>query len=347
MKTFWRRNFLIGLVGALVIAVGLSIFTPSRATTLFYYSVTDLGTLGGTESFAYGINDGGQVVGAARTSSGSSQAFLWNNGQMRNLGTLGGNSSRANGINNKGQVVGWANTSSGSSHAVLWNSSGIQDLGTLGGFASMAYGINNRGQVVGQSDTGRGSRAFWWHNGAMKDLAPLNRRIITSAHGINNRGQAVGWFSNGMDDSQAILLQNAKMTYLGHIGGITQARAINYRGQIVGAGVQEGGGGYHAILWNNGVAKNLDPLNSHRYSIAYGINFKGQVVGRAITTSGVQRAFLWQNDTMIDLNSLIPRNSGWELFWAADINNRGQIVGHGKHNNQTRAFLLTPTWFTR
>jgi probable HAF family extracellular repeat protein len=212
----------------------------------------------------------------------------------------------------------------------------------------MAYGINNRGQVVGQSDnTSRGSRAFLWHNGAMKDLAPLDRRIITRAYGISYRGQAVGWWSNGMDDSQAILFQNATITDLGSIGGITEARAINYRGQIVGAGVQAGGGGYRAILWNNGVAKNLDPLNSTRYSIAFGINYKGQVVGHAITTSGVHQAFLWQNDTLIDLNRLILRNSGWELFSAADINNRGQIVGYGKHNNQTRAFLLTPTWVTR
>ncbi len=45
---------------------------------------------------------------------------------------------------------------------------------------------------------------------------------------------------------------------------------------------------------------------------------------------------------MADLNTLIPRDSGWVLLSANDINNRGQIVGYGRRNGQKRAFLLTP-----
>ena len=46
---------------------------------------------------------------------------------------------------------------------------------------------------------------------------------------------------------------------------------------------------------------------------------------------------------MIDLNSLIPSNSGWVLGRAQAINDLGQIVGFGYYNGQTRAFLLNPT----
>src|SRR5437868_5639450 len=56
------------------------------------YRVTDLGTLGGTYSYAYGLNNAGQVAGGAATASqvgGLAQtAFLWSRGQMQNLGTL-------------------------------------------------------------------------------------------------------------------------------------------------------------------------------------------------------------------------------------------------------------------
>jgi probable HAF family extracellular repeat protein len=49
---------------------------------------------------------------------------------------------------------------------------------------------------------------------------------------------------------------------------------------------------------------------------------------------------------MRDLNSLLPANSGWELTAAYGINDRGQIVGKGKKDGQTKAYLLTPIWIT-
>jgi probable HAF family extracellular repeat protein len=39
--------------------------------------MTDLGTLGGRMSFAYAINNQGQIVGASYTASGSEHACLW------------------------------------------------------------------------------------------------------------------------------------------------------------------------------------------------------------------------------------------------------------------------------
>jgi hypothetical protein len=44
----------------------------------------------------------------------------------------------------------------------------------------------------------------------------------------------------------------------------------------------------------------------------------------------------------MDLNDLIPTNSGWELIEARSINAAGQIVGWGMHAGRTNAFLLTP-----
>lgn len=43
---------------------------------------------------------------------------------------------------------------------------------------------------------------------------------------------------------------------------------------------------------------------------------------------------------MLDLNDVIPVDSGWVLVRATDINDHGQVVGRGRIAGQTRAFLL-------
>ena len=83
----------------------------------------DLGTLGGTESHAYGINSQGQVVVTSYNwALGEIRAFLWEEGRNTALGTLpGGTYSEAWGINSRGQAVGWSSTASSELHAVLWS----------------------------------------------------------------------------------------------------------------------------------------------------------------------------------------------------------------------------------
>ena len=54
------------------------------------YRLTDLGTLGGSASYAFGINDVGQVVGRSSiTGNRELHATLWNGGITTDLGTLG------------------------------------------------------------------------------------------------------------------------------------------------------------------------------------------------------------------------------------------------------------------
>src|SRR6516225_10340329 len=94
---------------ALLCTLTLSIVgqpTPSR------YTVTDLGTLGGAQSIAYGINATGQVVGSSHITSAiySPHAFLWQNGTMIDIGTLDGGYSNARAINEAGQIVGDSTT---------------------------------------------------------------------------------------------------------------------------------------------------------------------------------------------------------------------------------------------
>ena len=70
--------------------LGLMMTVMVRAQPVFVYA--DLGTLGGSSSFAYGINNAGQVVGQAHLPGDSqSHAFRYSvAGGMVDLGIIGG-----------------------------------------------------------------------------------------------------------------------------------------------------------------------------------------------------------------------------------------------------------------
>src|SRR5689334_6854407 len=76
------------------------------------YTVTDLGTLGGTFSVAFAINNKGQIAGTATLPNDTAaRAFLWRRGVMKDLGTLGGpNSTGMFPLNESGEVPGASET---------------------------------------------------------------------------------------------------------------------------------------------------------------------------------------------------------------------------------------------
>lgn len=269
------------------------------------------GNLWGT---AYGVNDVGDIVGSHQEGASGpaaffNKAFLFQGGKFQDLASVfPGETSVATDINNTGVIAAWVGEP-GLEHAFTFdaNSGTVTALGVLPGHTiSHASAINNAGHVVGMSARpGEFSHAFLF-DGTLKDLGTAK-----GANGINDSGQVVGsLFVNGGFDWRAYRCDTS--------GG---------NPQFVDLGVLPGFFGSEALAVNN----------------------NGDIVGESYGgTEGDPdyHAFIFPaGRKMLDLNELIPSNSGWKLHWASAINDNGQIAGTGTHNGRFQAYLLTPIPF--
>ncbi|HEY7095597.1 MAG TPA: hypothetical protein VH437_02655 [Terriglobales bacterium] len=332
----------------------------------------DLGTLaGGTYSSAGAINDLGVVTGVADgpgtiwaesypplSCDALNQPFTW----TKRTGMVGLNDTAYAGlrsefgdsdlcqylddypsdINAHSQIVG-SNRELGT---YKWGFSGKTDGQPLTIYADVwqtaLSGINNWGQMSGYTtsdflgyDLFYESHAATWTQGVKTDLGTLGGNAddwsyCSGAGGISDLGFVVGW---------STISSSARPC---------MSDVYNTQASI------------HAVLWQPGLGiQDLGTLPGDSSSAAQRVNFFGQVIGSSGNTISWQdgkpgggltvvigRPFIWtQHNGMRDLNSLIPRKSGWVLTSVSGINVWGQIVGSGVKNGQTHGFLLTPRFF--
>jgi probable HAF family extracellular repeat protein len=164
--------------------------------------MVDLGNLGGTVSWATGLNNRGEVIGAMTLAGDRGwHPFLWSHGALTDLGTLGADCGNATAINDAGEVVGIACSSPTVFFATLWRNGVLTNLGTVvGDTCSESYDINSQGQVVGESGDCNGivlGHAWLWENGGpmidLNTLIPPGSGIhLTHSVSINDRGEISG-----------------------------------------------------------------------------------------------------------------------------------------------------------
>jgi probable HAF family extracellular repeat protein len=326
------------LFAALVLLAFVPVLPAGAATSS--YAIRDLGTLGGSESFARAINPGGEVVGYSLTENGERHAFLYSGGAMGDLGTLGGSSSSALAVNDSDQIVGESTTATGDTHAFLWSNGVMTDLGTLGGTYSSADAINASGDAVGTSTTSTGERhAFLYSSGVMTDLGTFDG-VESAATAINDKGEVAGTWTGAGGEFGSFLYSGGSATIVD--APRAGAEDLNNAGQITGAMPDPETTAQRAFVWSGGVTKDLGTLDVASFGRA--VNDAGLVVGNNLNLEGGgPTAFAYEDGVMRNLFGLIPGDSGWvALRNAMDVNEGGQIVGQGIKDGQLRAFLLTP-----
>ena len=186
-------------------------------------TMINLGSFGGTCTFAADLNNEGQIVGISALAGDQFQhAFLWNRGSLNDLSnTIGGNNAAAIALNDGGDVVGWASLQGDQNiHASLWKNNTMTDLGTVGGDAcSLGFSVNASGKVVGISvaaalpigcDFSQARASLWEDGGPMVDLnaliPPDPALFLTSPETINNLGEIAGLGLDSAGNQHAFLL---------------------------------------------------------------------------------------------------------------------------------------------
>lgn len=306
--------------------------------------MTALGTLDGNYSSATGINESGQVVGYSYADS--SRLFMHpfitgpNGIGITDLGATnqmmidypGPNGpffyefSVANGINESGQVVGQDGVGypSGRSDAFMTGPNGA-------GMVKLSY--PEESITVRFPDT--------------SEIEMPSSSFYSGATAINDNGQVVGYLTDPFLFNTHLFITGPNghgMTFIDGLGdSYSSVDSINNRGEVVGS-FSLGGIEYHAFMTGpNGVGiTDLGTLGGI-HSSASDINESKQVIGSSQTSDGSFHAFLYGDGKMTDL-SILPEvlNAGWTDLRANAINDLGQIVGSGKLNGFTQAFLLAP-----
>ena len=332
----WAEN-MDGVLTLPLTSTSASILS-GRAVISIYGANIDLTTLGGDNSWTNygGINDRGEAVGMAETSvpdpngedmcafhtQKTCRPFLWRDGHIMGLPTLGGNNGQAAAINNREQIVGISETTAPDPGCppskqpgttvlpVMWERGEVRALPTLPGEPDgFVQGLNDRGQAVGATGTctSFAIHAVLWENDHAFQLADLGH-TGSNAYAINNHGQAVGYVST--TDGSTIV----------------------------------------ASFWEDGArgaVTNLGILPGDGAAFATGVNNRGQVVGSTFNSQGWSRGFIWHDNVMTDLNTLISKDSNLSIIAASNINERGQISGMatvltGPDTGKIHAILLTP-----
>jgi probable HAF family extracellular repeat protein len=368
--TGMKRDTLFCLIIIILLSItNLAAFAQEQGTNgpPLRYTLTDLGTLGGTFSQAFGVNDKGWVVGFSTTEGDVGlHAFLWRDGVMTDLGTLAGLDplpySVAVSINNRGEIVGFSETSIADSSGenfcgdflvclpVVWSRGVMTTLPILGGSNGVAVDVNGRGEVVGHIDGSQFDPACdppsftgmpaLWEKGRVHELPTIPGDHHGNVDSINDTGQASGFtFDCQTGSFHPALWQNGKAIAITGLEPVD----INNRGEATGTGGDENV--QQAVLWKKGVVTILETLPDAAESHGNSINDKGQVTGQSCSANGWPdcTVFIWRNGIVRDLNALVTPGSSLFALDPGRINARGEIVGFAVTDaGEGHAFLATP-----
>ncbi|MFN0132457.1 MAG: GC-type dockerin domain-anchored protein [Phycisphaerales bacterium] len=340
----------VGLMTALLLACG-------QAHGQQYLIQTLPPLPGYPDSFACGINEAGDIVGASR-SSNIWRPTRWQNSAPIDLGGLPGYSQvLLIDIAGDGTIaVGEAWNAAGIVPFV-WENSAITQISSPAGASAGCWQINDHGVIAGRGWTSTNNIACRWDKTptgwVYSELPRLAGTLGGGAFGINNAGAIAGYCANGsFSTAQATVWTGGTPAALPGFMGASTIASINLSGLAVGDLELTPGGNWHAQRHDGTAYTHLGTL-VYPNSYAHRVNAAGTIIGQSyadgVDPTGFPNndklAIIWRGATMTAVNDVIPAGSGWDVKQLWDINDSGRIVGYGRFGGLWRACLLVPTCY--
>jgi probable HAF family extracellular repeat protein len=247
-----------------------------------------------------------------------------------------------NGINSAGDMVGYygSNVYSTPLSGFLYSNGTFTYFDYPGQSWTIPGGINDSGLIAGyatQVEHERTGAVGFLYDGVTFTTLQDGSNAVTNAYGINNAGVVVGAAGPDLYTWKGVEEKNGKYKNVPLPGqcSYADAQGVNNLGLIVGTTFC--GTNDYAYKIANGKVVNIQ-FPGAPYTLAYGVNDSGVVVGSYEVPMGCICAFANLNGTFLSFQ--YPGATG---TWAYGINNSGQVVGQYALSDGTfHGFVTSP-----
>jgi len=292
-KGFW----VVALVICLLSFTSVVMAKPARFITIDYPGAVD--------TFVFGINPAGDIVGGYTDTLGHKHGFALRNGNFISFDWPGSTWTEGWGINPQGDIVGqygWFENGLNTVHGFLLRDGTLYPSDVPGQPNTQAVKISPEGTIVGcyHVGTAGGGTILNTMYGFVLDAAgvmtshSMNR---TMNNGVNPAGDVVGFYFSPTTGrvEESYLIRDGVTTWFQFPGSVvTQAWDISPTGTIVGLHRSSLAGPlpqFHGFVTEHGEMTSFDVPEASA-TRAYGVSATGDIVGYYTDSTGHNHGFL-------------------------------------------------------